>query len=331
MAPYPDYPVPTDEAQRLRSLERHDLLDSNSDPYLETILKLATDALETPIGLISLVDEKRQWFLSRRGLEAQETPREMAFCAHAIAGNDALIVPDAREDERFRGNPLVLEGPRVRFYAGIPLKSSDGYNLGTLCVIDQEPHQPTPRQLEQLELIADLAMHDIELRHRSLLCPVTGVFSRQPFFRLGEKEFVHARKRGQPLSLLNVDIDNFRLINNRWGHEAGDGVLQQFARLCREHLAEKDLIGRIGDEEFGLLLVERDEAEAMVFAHNLHAVAATMPGVYTHSDYHLRISGGVTTLSPSDRSFDDLFRRADRALDLAKATGRNRVALVQHE
>lgn len=331
MAPYPDYPIPANEAQRLRSLERHGLLDTASDPYLEKLLNLATDVLKTPIALVSLVDERRQWFLSSRGLEVRETPRPMAFCAHTIVGDDILIVPDACNDERFNTNPLVLEGPRIRFYAGVPLKSTDGYNLGTLCVIDHEPHEPTALQLEQLQLIADLVMHDIELRHQSLLCPVTGVYSRQPFFQLGAKEFLHARERHQPLSLVNVDIDNFRLINNRWGHDAGDRVLRQFAQLCQEHLQKRDLIGRIGDEEFGLLLVGLDERSAMVFAQNLHAVAATMPGVYTNTDYHLAISGGVTSLSPSDQGFDDLFKRADRALDLAKSNGRNRVALVQQE
>lgn len=331
MATYPDFPIPADEEQRLRSLERQGLLEGSTDPYLENILQLATDILETPIGLISLVDENRQWFLSRRGLDTQETPRRMAFCAHAIAGDRMLVVPDAREDERFRSNPLVAGAPHIRFYAGVPLKSRDGFNLGTLCVIDQEPHEPTKRQLEQLQLIAELAMHDIALRHQALLCPITDVFIRQPFFRLGEKELVHARERNQPLSLLNVDIDNFRIINNRWGHEAGDKVLHQFAQLCRDHVLQQDLIGRIGDEEFGLLLIGRDETEAMVFAHNLHAVAATMPGIHTRADHRLQISGGVTTLSASDRTFNDLFLRADRALDLAKTNGRNRVALVQQE
>jgi diguanylate cyclase (GGDEF)-like protein len=331
MAPYPDYPIPANEAQRLRSLERYGLLDTASNPYLKKILNLATDLLGTPIALVSLVDERRQWFLSRHGLEVEETPRQMAFCAHAIAGDHPLIVPDALEDDRFNTNPLVLEGPRNRFYAGIPLKSSGGYNLGTLCVIDHKPHHPTPHQVERLQLIAELVMHDIELRHLALLCPVTGVFNRQPFFQLGAKEVAHTRERLQPLSLVNVDIDNFRLINNRWGHDAGDQVLRQFAKLCQDHLQEQDLIGRIGDEEFGLLLVGRDETSAMVFAQNLHAVAATMPGVHTPKDYHLAISGGVTSLSPSDQGFEDLFNRADRALDLAKANGRNRVALVQQE
>lgn len=328
MAPFPDYPIPADELQRLRSLERHGLLDSASDPYLELILKLATEVLETPIGLISLVDEKRQWFLSSRGLEARETPREMAFCAHAIAGDDLLIVPDASQDVRFCTNPLVLDGPRIRFYAGVPLRSSDGYNLGTLCVIDQEVHQPTARQLEQLELIAKLAMLAIDMRYKYLLCPVTGVFSRQPFFRIGERELAHARQRHQSLSLLTIDIDNLRMIYQRWGPGGVDKVLHQFAQLCQKYLQEEDLIGRISDNGFGLLLIERDEPVVMRFAHNLYAAAIAMPGMYTNTHHHLQVSVGVTPLGDSDQTFEDLFRRAHRALELAKDAGSDRLAFV---
>lgn len=329
MPPYPDYPVPADEMQRLRSLERHGLLETASDPCLELILKLATDILETPIGLISLVDQNRQWFLSSRGLEARETPREMAFCAHAITGDDPLIVPDASKDERFSTNPLVVEGPSIRFYAGVPLRSSDGYNLGTLCVIDTEAHHPTARQLEQLRLIAKLAMHAIDMRYKSLLCAVTGVFTRQPFFRFGEKELDHARQRHQTLSLVNIDIDNLRTINERWGLGGVDQVLRQFSRLCQKHLQEEDLIGRISDKGFSLLLIERDEVASMRFAHSLYDAAISMPGMYTNQHYHLQVSVGVTLLGDADQTFDDLYRRAYRALDLAKVAGSIRLAFVQ--
>ena len=151
MSPFPDYPVPVDELQRLRSLERHDLHDHRKDPHLDRLLELATELLDAPIGLISLIDADRQWFNARQGIDLEETPRKMAFCAHAIAGSGVLVVPDALEDPRFNTNPLALEEPRIRFYAGAPLTSEDGHNLGTLCVIDRKPRQLSDQQIHLLE------------------------------------------------------------------------------------------------------------------------------------------------------------------------------------
>ena len=226
MPPFPAYPIPADEPQRLRDLQRHGVLDSPDDPHLDRIVQLAGDVLEMPIALVSLVDRDRQWFLARRGLEAHETPREMAFCAHAIAGDGVLVVPDALQDERFANNPLVTGEPRVRFYAGAPLRSAEGHNLGTLCVIDRQPRQPSAQQLRQLTLLSELVMREIELRRLARSCPVTGLPTRQTFLSIAEAEIPRVRQQHLPLSLLCIDIDNLRQINNRWGHAAGDRLLR---------------------------------------------------------------------------------------------------------
>lgn len=329
MAPFPDFPIPDDEPQRLRDLERHGLEGSSPNPCLGLIVDLASDILEMPIALVSLVDERRQWFFARAGLEATETPRNMAFCAHAIAGDSVLVVPDALEDPRFNTNPLVLEAPNIRFYAGAPLRSPEGHNLGTLCVIDRRPRRFSERQVRQLDGLATLAMREIEWHHTSLLCPVTGLHGRTMFFKLGDKELARARERQRPLALVNLDIDNFRQVNNRWGHPAGDRVLHDFCDLARQRLGGDDLLARIGDEEFGLLLVDRDDRAAVAVAEDLRQCAAAMPGIYSGSDYRLRLSGGATALAGHDRNFADLFYRADQALYLAKGNGRDQVALLQ--
>ncbi len=282
--------------------------------------------LDMPIALVSLVDRDRQWFLARHGLDATETPREMAFCAHAIAGDEVLMVPDARADERFATNPLVLKEPRIRFYAGAPLRSPEGHNLGTLCVIDQQPRRLEGAQLDQLQTMADLVMRELELRRISSLCPVTGLVNRSSFFRLGEQELQQARRDGRPLALLNFDIDDFRQINNRWGHEAGDRVLLDICRLTEQRLRPQDLFGRIGDEEFAVLLPDCDDAQAMANAEGIRQDVATMAGVFSQSDYRPHISGGVTALVGADTSFSDLFYRADQALYLAKGNGRDQIA-----
>jgi diguanylate cyclase (GGDEF)-like protein len=326
MFSYPDYPIPADEEQRLRALRRFAVLDTPADPHFDRIVALASEVLAVPIALVSLVDRDRQWFLARHGLEVQETPRTMAFCAHAIAQNALMEVPDALADRRFSSNPLVLEAPKVRFYAGVPLQSEEGHNLGTLCVIDQKPRVLDPHQRRMLQLMADLVMRELELRQRSMQCPVTGLFNRNVFFRFGEQEFERARAEEIPLALFNFDIDDFRQINIRWGHQAGDKVLLDICAVARTLLHEDDLFGRIGDEEFAILLVNASIERAMALSEQIRLAIASMRGVFDHSDYHPRISGGITALATSDQSFADLFYRADQALYLAKGNGRNQIA-----
>ncbi|MBU6353690.1 MAG: sensor domain-containing diguanylate cyclase [Cyanobacteria bacterium REEB498] len=324
--PFPEYPIPADEDQRLRDLQRYALLDTPADPHFERLVRLASAVLQMPIALVSLVDRDRQWFLARHGLDVEETPRRMAFCAHTIAGNDILVVPDALEDPRFQGNPLVLEAPRIRFYAGAPLRSPQGHNLGTLCVIDQQPRNFEPEQVALLELMADLVMRELQLRQHSMQCPVTGLYTRSAFFQFGEQEVVRARREGQALSLFNFDIDDFRQINNRWGHRAGDQVLLDVCRAARSQLQSDDLFGRIGDEEFSILLVDTDLGRALQVAEQVREHIGALRGVFDHSDYQPRISGGITRLAGADRDFADLFYRADQALYLAKGNGRNQIA-----
>jgi diguanylate cyclase (GGDEF)-like protein len=331
MAPYPAYPIPADEEQRLRDLERHGVIGMESDEHFDRLVELASSILDMPIAVISLVDTDRQWFLARKGVDVRETPREMAFCAHAIAGDQVLMVPDARLDERFRSNPLVLAEPHIRFYAGAPLRSPDGHNLGTLCVIDREPRQLSEAQLHQLELLAELVIRELELRLLSHLCPVTGLPMRRRFLTIGEREFERARREEHPLALFCFDIDNFRQINHRWGHHAGDQVLYDLACLARSFLREQDYAGRLGDGEFALLLVDTDADQALAVAEGLRQAVTAMPGVHTRSDVQLHISGGLTGLSGSDRHFSDLLLRADRALELAQGNGRNQIACLHGE
>lgn len=158
-------PLPVDEPQRLIALKRYDLLDTPPEEAFDRIARLAASVLGMPVALITLVDETRQWFKSRHGFDAPWTRREISFCAYTILDTEGLVVRDATADERFAANPLVTGGPNIRFYAGAPLVTPENHVIGTLCVIDRQPHPEfSDEQQRRLQDLADLVMTEIEAK-----------------------------------------------------------------------------------------------------------------------------------------------------------------------
>jgi len=157
-------PLPSNEEARLKALREYKILDTDPEQAFDDLTRLASQICETPIAVVSLVDSDRQWFKSKLGLDASETSRDVAFCAHTILQSDLFVVPDAQQDMRFSDNPLVTSGPQIRFYAGAPLLTSEDVAVGSLCAIDYVPRNLTSQQQEALEILGRQVVTQIKLR-----------------------------------------------------------------------------------------------------------------------------------------------------------------------
>lgn len=160
-------PIPANEAQRLEALKNYQVLDTEAEQIYDGITALAAHICEVPVAMVSLVDESRQWFKSKFGVNQQQTPRDVAFCAHTILKDEPLFVGDALADSRFADSALVTGEPGIRFYAGYPLINPEGFALGALCVIDRQPRKLAARQQEAMQILARQVMALLEIRRIS--------------------------------------------------------------------------------------------------------------------------------------------------------------------
>jgi len=351
------YPVPQNETSRLKALQEYKVMDTLPEQAYDNFTKLASIICNTPIALITLVDEERQWFKSRIGLERTEIPREGSLCSHAIMTPDhILVVNDVALDKRFTTSPLVASEPNVRFYAGASLVTSNGEALGTICVMDDKPRDITQEQLDALQVLAHEVMGQFELRrsianleqsmlkqenyidqlqeyqrelekvraeleNQSLTDPLTGVNNRRAFDTRFEEEFLRAQRYKVACSLILIDIDFFKQYNDTFGHTAGDEALIAVAALLEEDVRIHDMVARYGGEEFAIILPNTDIKGAMVmgerFRRSIHRAS------WKHKQ--ITISVGVASLHEGTQKPMDLLIESDSALYTAKQSGRNLV------
>ena len=250
----PPAPLPENESQRLRSLRALDILDTPPEERFDRLTRVARRLFDTPIALMSLVDEDRQWFKSRPGLDFPQTPRDHSFCAHAILDEGVFIVRDALRDERFRNNPLVRSFPEIRFYAGCPVRAPDGTALGTLCVIDHEPRDVEDEDVDALRDLAGLAEQELKSLTLATSDDLTGLTNRRGFDAIATHTLALCHRVGRPATLLLFDLDDFKHVNDTRGHLAGDQVLKDFAEHLISTFRDSDVVARLGGDEFCVLL-----------------------------------------------------------------------------
>jgi diguanylate cyclase (GGDEF)-like protein len=314
-----------DEQGRLLALHRYGVLDSLKEPNFDAITTLVKELVGVPICAVSLVDADRQWFKSTQGLDVTETPRSQAFCHHTIRTHQPMCVPDATRDPRFAANPLVTGEPHIRSYAGHPLLSPDGYNLGSLCVIDREPRDFGPTELALLRRFAALVVDQLELRtlaHRDFL---TGALTRRAFVDTAISTLHQAARENAPAWVLLLDIDHFKQVNDRFGHPAGDQVLKAVASVLKSNVRPADVFGRYGGEEFALLLPNVEAQEAFEGAERLRNAVASLQ---LEGLPQVTASFGLNSLQPG-ASLEEALAQADCALYAAKRAGRNRCHVAE--
>src|SRR5690348_4970879 len=308
-------------------LRRYCVLDTGREARFDDLAQLAAKVCGTPIALVSLVDANRLFFKAAYGLDAREVPYPDGFCAHAIRQQELFEIPDTHDDRRFAQHPLVVDAPAIRFYAGMPLFTKDGFGLGTLCVMDNQPRKLDAGQREILGLLARQVMAQLELGLQTMRDPLTGLYNRRALEESLHRELARARRRSDPIGVIAIDADHFKLINDSHGHEAGDAVLRALARLLLESVREDDIACRLGGEEFVVVLPGMEREGTLQRAEAIRLAIQRMRVPVGSETLQLTASLGVAVFPGHGESEADLLRAADSAVYGAKAAGRNRVAL----
>jgi diguanylate cyclase (GGDEF)-like protein len=289
--------IPPNEVARLQTLRSFDILDTPQEERFDRLTRMARRLFDVPIALVSLVDKDRQWFKSRIGLPVSETPRDISFCGHSILGEEVFIIPDASSDERFQDNPLVIDKPNIRFYAGCPLRALNGTQMGTLCIIDDKPRDFSEADLSALTDLAAMAEQELAALQLAVLDELTEISNRRGFMTLVGYAICMCVRQKISASLVFFDLDKFKLINDTYGHSEGDRALVTFAKILHKTLRESDLVARIGGDEFAALLFDTPKASALDVILRLQARLDVYNDKSPH-DYQIDFSFGVVDFDP---------------------------------
>ncbi len=306
-------PLPRDESGRIATLHALRLLDTEPEQRYDRLTRIARSMFSVPISVVSLVDMNRQWFKSNSGMPARETPRDVAFCAHAILKDEVLCVEDALQDERFFDNPLVTSEPKIRFFAGCPLRVGS-YRMGTFCIMDHKPRKFSVEELKLLKDLAALAEQNLVTEYLALTDVLTRLANRRGFEVFSRQVLAVCRRMNKPATLVYFDLNGFKSINDRFGHAEGDRALRAFAGGLESVFRESDTIARLGGDEFVVLLTDTTPAASE------QAIARLRTWMDEENQkvargYELTFSVGWVEFNPARHEcIDDLLAEADTAM-----------------
>ena len=306
--------IPEDEQARLQELRSLDILDTPPEERFDRLTRMAKKLFGVPISLVSLVDEDRQWFKSSIGLSASETPRDISFCGHAILDDDVFVINDTAKDKRFADNPLVVSDPNIKFYAGCPLTSPNGHNLGTMCLIDDVPREFTQEDRDILKDFAAIVEREIGLTQMATNDELTGIPNRRGFKVFAEKSLKLCNRKGLPASIVYFDVNKFKLINDDHGHAEGDRALVIIANNMKSVSRDSDVIARLGGDEFAIMFSDtsKETAEYVVkrFEESMQDLCDQ-----ESLDYQISLSHGIVEYNPEmHSSIGDMLDEGDKLM-----------------
>jgi diguanylate cyclase (GGDEF)-like protein len=319
-------PIPPNEIERLRALRSYEILDSGPEFDFDALTRVASQYFRTPAAVVGLLDSDRIWFKSCLGLDVPQLDRKIAFCAYTVMRpGELLVVEDLQKDPRFQDNPLVIGPPYARFYAGAPIVDSNGYALGSLAIVDTQPRTFDDNEREVLLDLASMVMTALENRRRTLMLTkmaltdhLTGVTNRAQFDRALEAEMAHAKRTGEPFSVLCLDLDGFKDINDRYGHPTGDEVLCEVANRLQQQMRAEDTLSRLGGDEFGMVMRESTQLSAKSLAQRIIQTMTTPITLTNGEEVTIGISIGMATYHPGIESPYALLAQADSDLYRSK-------------
>ncbi|MEN9877521.1 MAG: hypothetical protein RLZZ158_560 [Cyanobacteriota bacterium] len=323
-------PIPANELQRLAELQSFEILDTKQETIYDDLGEIARCIAGTPIGLISLVDENRQWFKTCLGLGTKETPRSISFCGHTILNKQALIIPDTLQNPDFVDNPLVVGEPYIRFYAGFPLVSNSGLSIGTICVISPSPQTLNPSQQIGLNLLAKQVISVMEHRRelkllrqcQSMLILGNGVLAptqKKQIIGLLERpellatlNMLLSRRPISPFSLLLIRIKQLDRINALLGSDAVEHVVNQTAERLIALIPPGCAVGRYAEHEIAAVIMEKDRKHLEDMGQQWLA-SLSKPIIHQSQSIEIALGCGISDLIDEYTEAEDLIRAASFA------------------
>lgn len=294
---------PANEKERLQALYLTDLLDKKDMERLDRLTRLASTVFGVPTALITLLDRDRQWMISTNGFPLRETRRDVSFCAHAILQQGVFVVTDATADPRFFDNPLVTGEPKIRFYAGCPVRLPGGTIAGTICIIDTLPRDFTPTNVNTLLDLAAVVEDELYIISMAMSDSLTGLPNRRGFYQTGEKQFAALKEQGKAFSLLYITMNNLASINEFWGHAEGDQAIKRFAASLKKSLEPGNTVARLDGNQFAVLLEHKNKADADKFLCDFQA---RLDDYNLHSEKPFNINYAFGVIDSTQRNFKTL-------------------------
>jgi len=339
-----DRQLASTQTLQLAGLHTLDIFYTPLEARFDRLTRLARVSLGVPVAGITLFGEGRVWFKSINGWDIHELPTANSICRLLIDCSEPLIIEDTRLEPRLRGNPLVEQSPRFRFYAGYPLRDRQNHVVGSLCVFDTRPRSLGPTGMQVLRDLGELAQREIltnEIRdaqaqlvakldiarRQALIDVLTRIWNRRAGLQFLDDAIERTREQGVPLSICVLDCDSFKQVNDRHGHPVGDKILRKVAATVVGNLREGDIVCRLGGDEFMIIMSGTEHEGASQTVRRIQARIAEFPLKTANGPVPMQVSAGLATLMPGQSANGaELINEADQALLKSKEQRRGKTA-----